>query len=282
MSFREVRQRANQVREIPLDAVLLATGAQQDRYDKAKWHTPRGVLSVTGAKFMNWNQGSGGGGAIDLAMHLEGLGFKAAVQWLWNLFPGSLPARDPRRRRKPTLRLPAKHTGNLARVHRYLTVDRKLPASLVDPLIEAGSIYADSYGNAVFLLLGKGKSPVGAEMRGTGQRAWRAMAPGSRKNHGYFSVRPDPPRRIILCESAIDAMSCSVLKPGSWCISTSGARPNPPWIVDLLRTGCKVFCGFDADAVGDKAAHAMISLLPSISRCRPSLHDWNQLLTARS
>ncbi len=111
MSFREIRQRANQVREIPLEAVLPATGAQQDRYDKAKWHTPRGVLSVTGAKFMNWNQGSGGGGAIDLAMHLEGLGFKAAVQWLWNLFPGSLPARDPRGPRKPTLRLPADGSG---------------------------------------------------------------------------------------------------------------------------------------------------------------------------
>ena len=42
---------------------------------------------------MNWNQGVGGGGAIDLAMHLNKLGFKAAVEWLCHRFPG-LDCRD--------------------------------------------------------------------------------------------------------------------------------------------------------------------------------------------
>jgi hypothetical protein len=35
MTFNELRQRADQVRTLPLEAVLLATGAQQDRCDKA-------------------------------------------------------------------------------------------------------------------------------------------------------------------------------------------------------------------------------------------------------
>jgi len=281
MTFNELRQRTDRVRAIPLETVLLATGAQQDCYDKAKWHTPRGVLSVTVAKFMNWNQGVGGGGAIDLAMHLNGIGFKAAVQWLWNLFPGAVPARDMQGRRKPTLRLPAKHAGNLPRVLRYLTVDRRLPPSIVKPLIQAGSLYADSYGNAVFLLLGKGKEPVGAELRGTGQRPWRGMAPGSRKNDGYFSVNLEAPHRIILCESAIDAISCAVLNPGAGCVSTAGVRPSSAWIHSLLCFGCPVFCGFDADQAGDQAARNMSALHLAIARLRPSLHDWNEMLTTR-
>ncbi len=281
MTYNELRLRADRVRAIPLETVLRATGAQQDRCDKAKWHTPTGVLSVTGAKFMNWNLGGGGGGAIDLAMHLQGMGFKAAVQWLWNLFPASLPARDLQWHRKPTLQLPAEHAGNLARVLLYLTVDRHLPASILKPLIKAGSIYADSYGNAVFLLLGKGKTPVGAELRGTGQRPWRGMAPGSRKDEGYFSVNLDAPHRIVLCESAIDAISCAVLNPGAACVSTAGVRPSPAWIHSLLCFRCPVFCGFDADQPGDLAARNMCALHPAIARYRPTLHDWNQMLMAR-
>jgi len=32
----------DQLRRIPLAAVMRQTGAQPDRYDKAKWHTPKG------------------------------------------------------------------------------------------------------------------------------------------------------------------------------------------------------------------------------------------------
>ena len=74
--------RLDQLRRLPLPAVLQETGAQRDRSDKAKWHTPKGDISITGMKFMNWHLGLGGGGAIDLAMHLNDLDFKAAVAWL--------------------------------------------------------------------------------------------------------------------------------------------------------------------------------------------------------
>src|SRR5205807_5333434 len=75
-----MRDRFDPLRRIPLTAVLRACGAQPDRYDKAKWHTSEGTLSVTGTKFMNWQRSQGGGGAIDLAMHLNHLAFPAAVR----------------------------------------------------------------------------------------------------------------------------------------------------------------------------------------------------------
>ena len=49
----------------------------------------------------------------------------------------------------------------------------------------------------------------------------------------------------------------------------------------MLRMQCPIFCGFDADGAGDEAAGIMISLHPTISRLRPTLHDWNEMLMAR-
>ena len=69
---------ADRLRTLPLETVLTLRGARRDRYDRAKWHTERGPLSVTGAKFMNWHQNRGGGGAIDLVMHLAGVDYRTA------------------------------------------------------------------------------------------------------------------------------------------------------------------------------------------------------------
>jgi hypothetical protein len=276
MRWDEIRDRLHQLRAIPLESVLIAAGAQRDPQDKAKWRTAKGAISVTGMKFMNWNQGRGGGGAIDLAMHLNGLDFKAAVDWLRRRFPlrddsPSLPPLRP-------LTLPPPDLRKLRIVKPYLVQDRGITLSLVDSLVESGRLYADTRGNAVFLLLGKENRPVGAELRGTGPACWRGMAPGSQKDLGYFSIHAPEPTMIVLCESAIDAMSCFLLHPSSLCVSTSGARPNPRWLPAFLSQGVPVHCGFDADSTGDSMAQQMIAAYPAVRRLRPAEHDWNDVL----
>jgi hypothetical protein len=280
MSFQEMRERADRLRALPLEAVLLRWGATRDRADKAKWHTGRGVISVTGAKFMNWNRSFGGGGAIDLAMHLGDLRFMEALDWLARNFPAHDPSDPPQVPPRPLL-LPFPHEEKLLEVRRYLYDRRRLPEALVEPLIAGGFVYADWRGNAVFLLLGKEEEPVGAEIRGTTSRPWRGMAPGSRKDMGYFSISVPEPTAVILCESAIDALSCRTLSDGAFCISTSGARPNPLWLKSLLKNGKPVYCGFDADTTGDEMASAMIEIHPDVMRLRPPLKDWNEVLKER-
>lgn len=276
MTSNETRDRLHQLRAIPLESVLLATGARRDCQDRAKWHTMQGAISITGVKFMNWNQGRGGGGAIDLAMHLNGFLFKAAVDWLRRHFPLRDYSESPPSARAFTL--PSPNHSKLCVVRPYLVHHRGIPPSLMDSLIESGRLYADARGNAVFLLLGKENKPVGAELRGTGPARWRGMAPGSRKDLGYFSIDPRDATMIVLCESAIDAMSCFLLHPSSLCVSTSGARPNPRWLPSFLSQGYPVYCGFDADPVGDAIAQQMIALYPAIRRLRPTEHDWNDVL----
>jgi len=70
MRWDEIRDRLHQLRVIPLESVLIAAGAQRDPQDKAKWRTAKGAISVTGMKFMNWNQGRGGFGMIPPRCHL--------------------------------------------------------------------------------------------------------------------------------------------------------------------------------------------------------------------
>jgi len=280
MSLSSVRERADRLRAVPLEAVLLRSGATRDRTDKAKWHTARGVISVTGAKFMNWNRNVGGGGAIDLAMHLGGLRFKEALEWLSWHFPVHEPS-DARQIPPRPLNLPPREDRKLLEVRRYLYDHRRLPAALLEPLIAGGSLYADRRGNAVFLLLGTEGEPVGAEIRGTTSTPWCGTAPGSRKDLGYFSIPVAEPTNIILCESAIDAVSCLALNDGTLCISTAGARPNPLWLESLLQRRKPVSCGFDADPTGDEMACAMIETHPTVTRLRPPLKDWNEVLKGR-
>lgn len=238
MSFHDVRRAADRVRAIPLEAVLALCGAKPDSHDRERWHTAQGVLSVSGAKFFNWSRAAGGGGAIDLVIHLEGLGFKAAVEWLTRRFPSSAPFTCAAR---PTpygrqLQMPRPDPEKLPMVTRYLVCERRLAMAVIEPLVEAGTIFADQRGNAVFVMLEDHDRPVGAELRGTTPRPWKGLAPGSNKDLGYFSVSVPDAKAIVLCESAIDALSCFNLHPGTVCISTAGARPSPRLV------GVNYFC----------------------------------------
>lgn len=292
MSSDDFRRRAAAVRDIPLERVLQWWGAVRDRLDKAKWHTEQGAVSITGAKFMNWQRDRGGGGAIDLVMHLADVEFPEALTWLeqhvGHVTVGEAIA--PTSGKKPSgaegvrrpLQLPVPNDRMLARVRQYLTRRRFLSSSFLEPLIESGKLYADSRGNAVFLLVaGTANRPVGAELRGTSPRVWRGMAPGTRRDLGYFWIGPKGSTKIVLCESAIDSISCFRIHPEGICISTSGVRANPSWLSGLIARGYQVYCGFDADPPGDTAAGQLMAIHSSVQRLRPPVQDWNDALAMR-
>jgi hypothetical protein len=282
MTFGERRELATRLRALPLEEVLPLCGGQRDREDRRKWRTPAGTLSVTGAKFMNWTSGAGGGGAIDLVIHLRHLDFKSAVDWLAGHFPQIPPPQAVASLPASALRLPPPDPSQLARVRDYLVTQRCLPSGLVSLLIDSGSLYADAHANAVFLLRDQRHLPVGAELRGTTGAPWHGLAPGSRKDLGCFAIPFEHRSAVVLCESAIDAISCFVLHPAYRCVSTAGARPEPRWLRPLLEQGCQVYCGFDADPTGDAMADAMIALHPRVQPLRPTRHDWNDVLKAQA
>jgi hypothetical protein len=293
MNHRDLRRRADLVRNVPLETVLRLRDAVRDRRDPAKWDTEQGPLSVTGSQFMNWGRSQGGGGAIDLVMHLAGLDCGAAVQWLERHAAEYVAVEDHATRSSAPcpavspavspLRLPLRDDRLLNRVREYLTNRRQLSATLLESLLHSGRFYADPRGNAVFLMVqGKPNQPVGAELRGTGSRVWRGMAPGSRKDLGYFWIGDPNARLLVLCESAIDAVSCFQLRGSCICISTAGVRANPGWLRGLIARDYAIYCGFDTDEAGEAAAAHLTTLYPVVQRLRPPAHDWNDALALRS
>lgn len=292
MNVDDLRRRAAVVREVSLETVLILRGAVRDRRDRSKWHTEQGPLSLSGPKFMNWHRSRGGGGAIDLVMHLAQVDFRTAVAWLeqhvvvGHAVANQATAFSSRRPSSVTecsheLRLPIRDDRLLDRVVQYLTRSRHLSARLIEPLLESGKLYADNRANAVFLLVaGKANRPVGAELRGTGRQVWRGMAPGTRKDWGYFWIGAAGAPSIVLCESAIDAISCYQMHPERICISTSGVRANPGWLPGLIARDFDIHCGFDTDDAGEQAASHMIALHPMVKRLPPRAHDWNDALAS--
>jgi hypothetical protein len=288
--YGQIKKRADSVRDITLEEVLKRTGSDRHPWDKAKWRTSQGVVSISGEKFINWTAGIGGGGAIDLVIHLMGYDFKTAVNWLWQNFSPSIYGAGASNHQEgdmdmgisdlKTLKLPQRDDDKLPHLLQYLTHKRCLPEAAVNYLIRRGILYADNKGNAVFLLLGKEKRVVGAEIRGTNDnpKKWHGMASGSRKDLGCFYLKGKGANKVVLCESAVDAISYFVLHSNCMAVSTTGANPKPPWLSTLIDKGFEIFCAFDSDRTGDTMAYKMRTLYPVVKRLRPEKHDWNEVL----
>jgi hypothetical protein len=276
------RDQVDRLRAVPLEAVLPLCGGTPDPNDPQKWHTPAGTLSVAGAKFMNWSRGRGGGGAIDLVIELKSASFLEAVAWLGRHFAGSAPEQSvPWSSARALLQLPPPDLFRLDRVRDYLARQRWIAPPIIEALVASGDLYADGRTNAVFALRSEAAAPVGAELRGT-SGYWRGMAPGSRKDLGFFAVGLPAAATVILCESAIDAISAFQLHQGCRAVSTSGARPDPAWLPRLLASHRYIACGFDTDPTGERTAAQLIARHPAVHRLRPPLHDWNDALRAAS
>ncbi len=277
-----IREQADRVRNIDLVRALLHAECTQDTRDQNKWHTPHGVISVTAQQFINWRQGTGGGGAIDLVMHLMGFSFLEAVAWLVRAFPdvtlGKTRPEPLPQSPERSFQLPRRDNRRAPQVMNYLHHQRNIPLNLLQSLYADGKIYADFRGNAVFLLLGKEKKVFGAELRGTGKQPWKGMAPGSNKNKGCFSLKTGDHKQVVLCESAIDAISCSCFYPERIVLSTAGVCSDRPWLTTVISMGYQVLCAFDADEAGDRFAVKMIQKHPEIQRLRPPFKDWNEAL----
>ncbi len=150
---------ASKVRDLPLEKVAYELGLDPDPFDKHKWQNEEHIINITGSKFYDWKELKGGGGAIDLVMHVNNCDFKQSVAWLHDRFGegATLEAVTYKTREiikeKPVLEFtpPVPEESKWQSVRKYLTRSRKLPSGLVDALHEQGLVYADDQQNAVFI-----------------------------------------------------------------------------------------------------------------------------------
>ena len=284
-----LRETADRVREAALEPLAERLGYARDPRHRQRWRREGSVLSIRGAKFFDHACGHGGGGAIDLVMHVRGCGFRDAVEFLASTpaAAAAVPAAVP-----PSLRLPDSVAALWPPVRDFLARTRSLDPVRLEHCRQAGTLYADRRRNAVFTCRDRHGTTVGAELVGTcplpDGSTFKGLAPGSRRDRGGFwlTTGSAPPAAVLLTESAVDALSAVLLPaPGlpadCLLVSTAGtARRLPRWLDSF--PAASLLCGYDADPVGDQAARALLRQLPAMRRLRPhGAKDWNDLLRGR-
>lgn len=288
---------ANKVRDLPLEQVAHELGLDPDPKDKHKWENPDHIINITGSKFYDWKELKGGGGAIDLVMHMNQCNFNQAVTWINDRFGESATLTATTYHTKEIIRSetlkqfvkPVENSSHWERVRGYLTRERRLPSAAVDALHQQGLIYADDNKNLVSIRRDlSGNTITGASLRGTvgTDNLFKGLARGSKRSDGWFYFERggqfvDPIQRAVLVESPIDAMSFAVLdrteSRKTLYLSTDGAGQIP---LEFLRTlpAQSVIIAYDNDQDGNLMAQRVMEQLPNSVRRIPLTNDWNSEL----
>jgi hypothetical protein len=140
--------------------------------------------------------------------------------------------------------------------HPYLEDDRQIPAELLQSDRFFGTVRIDVRGNAVFPHHDE-DGLSGYEVKNAG---FTGFSPGGTKGLWSSSVKPNDDK-LVVCESAIDALSHAALYPDPNARYASiGGKPNPvqPELVRAaaarMPLGGLVVAGMDADPDGRKLA----------------------------
>ena len=319
----QLNRTVDQLRDLPLDDVAWHLGLIHDKKGSGRWKGHDCIINIDDSKFHDFAPGKnkGGGGAIDLVMHVNGCNFKQAIAWLNDRFGEEGMQRTVTHRAKiraseivekePAQRFiqPRESENQWDAVYNYLTIKRGLPENIVDSLHEKGIVYADSHQNAVFAMhsfsgvdkvsqlqsVKKIPAPtVGAFLRGTRgeNNSFMGYAVGTKRSQGSFYVDlggqvGDEIQRLVLCKSPIDALSYLTLEQmAAKKASIKGTiylalDSTRNLPVTLLKDIPEVIAAYDKDEAGNQIAQDIQNLLPQTTIIQPIEKDWNQQLLRR-
>jgi len=281
---------AQQLRDLPLDEIAIRLGLTQDKHDKHKWRGEGQIISINDQKFYDHANLKGGYGAIDLVMHVQAREFKEALGWLADsaLELPPVPVREKQTQvtERQRFQPPSADESKWLAVRQYLVEKRQLPAALVDELHNFGKVYADAKQNAVFLRQDVDGNLTGASLRGTyNGSSFKGLSTGSLREGGWFSfVQGEGElKRIVIVESAIDALSAAALSKQqrrTMFVSTDGAGSVPvSWLKQQQQQGVEIVAAHDSDLPGEAMAWRLATELGVVTRATPTVgKDWNEHL----
>ena len=287
-----LKREADHLRGLDLSEVLVKLYGAREAHDSEPAYKTRKFeledgckVATTGDLWIDNVSGKGGKGAINLVMHLSGYEqgqYKQAVRELAETF-GSDGARraitrhisDTASQRATTfteqaikepLQLPQPCPETWSRVRGYLTRKRKLPERLVDAAHDKGLVYSDRRGNCVFPC----DKESGAFIRGTGSQPFkRTIGQG----HLPYALKGTD-TKVIVTESAIDALTLKTMLPAIAVIATGGNMP-----LERLKPyldGKAVYLAHDNDKAGEAQAARIKEHYPEAQRLVPPQgKDWN-------
>jgi hypothetical protein len=176
--------------------------------------------------------------------------------------------------------------------HPYLERERAIPRALLALERFAGRVRIDDRGNAVFPHF-DAQGLSGYELKGP--NGFTGFASGGTKSL-FQSHESSEDRRLVLCESAIDALSFAVLFPDNRTRYASvGGKPNPQQPEEIraaaarMPVNSEIVSAMDSDADGAKLTDVARKAVALTGRLdlrftvqEPfGFKDWNDQLRAR-
>src|SRR5712692_3561988 len=156
-----------------------------------------------------------------------------------------------------------------AQQYPYLEQERCLPAVALSSPRFAGCVRIDRRGNSVFPHF-DAAGLCGYEIK---NRGFTGFAAGGQKGLWFSHSRPDD-RRLVLAESAIDALSHAALFPDAedqTRYASLGGKPSPRQkglvqaTIARLPEGAEVVAAFDADEAGRKLVDVVRETVASVA-----------------
>jgi hypothetical protein len=280
-----------------------------DHNQPGKWRGQGHIINIDGSKFYDFHPSEerGGGGAIDLVMHVNECNDQKAIEWLHDRFgekglqravfaqsqkrAAEIAQLEPR----PQFVPPAADDHQWHKVENYLTEKRELLPSFIQAVHDQGLIYADEQQNAVFLMRNLDGETTGAFLRGTQgeDNTFKGYAKRTKRTDGWFHLKlggePNGEiEKVVLCKSPIEAMSFATLemevqqgipKTRTMYMAVDSHKSLP---VEFLQTVPAVEVAYDNDDLGNETARMIMEQLhhDHAMRVKPKGKDWNDTLCA--
>jgi hypothetical protein len=303
----DLRQQTEKLRDLPLEDVAWLLGLDRDHNQPGKWRGQGHIINIHGSKFYDFHPSEerGGGGAIDLVIHVNECNDQQAIEWLHDRFgekgvERAVFAQSQKRAAefaqlepRPKFVPPALDNQQWHKVENYLTEKRELLPSFIQAVHDQGLIYADKQQNAVFLMRNLDGETTGAFLNVTQgeDNSFEGYVTGSKRTEGWFHLKlgGEPKgeiEKVVLCKSPIEAMSFATLemevqqgipKTRTMYMAVDSPKSLP---VGFLQTVPGVEVAYDNDDLGNETARMIMEQLHHATRVKPKGKDWNETLCA--
>jgi len=299
---RSLELKTQQLRDLELLDVAWELGLD---YERERWRGHGHIINIDGSKFYDFSpdQQKGGGGAIDLVMHVNQCNFRQAVVWLHERFGEAGVERAAiahvknraadiiQTQARPQFTPPVEDRNNWPAVERYLTQQRGIPSDCLQMLQNLGLLYADDQQNAVFVMRNLDGQRNGAFLRGTRgeNNSFKGYSKGTKRRDSWFyfglgGQATDKASHVLLCSSPIEAVSRAMLEyfvrgnvppERTLYMAVDNINSLP---VERLQNVPHILVTFGKDQSTNAAAQRVLELLPQSQQVLSKAADWNQQL----
>jgi hypothetical protein len=285
-------QLVDPLRSVSLEKVAETLCLESDHQLRPTWRHEGHQIRINGTQFYDWHESQmkGGGGAIDLVMHVHQSDFKSAVAWLNDRFGEEMVQKAGSEHAKmmaqeggrPRFEPPVPAPEYWAEVREYY-VAQQLPGGLIDALHGQGLLYADEEGNAVFLQQDvQTKEVTGAYVQSGDSFSGTVL--GSDRGRGRFywlrgGEPEDAVQRVVVGQTPIDVLAIGVMQPEpkvkTMYVSADGSLP-----MDYLKSFShkRVTIALNRDELGQRLGQQVREELPQVRQVQSSEADWVESL----